>query len=428
MSIADLDLNIDNYDLHEIESLLKVTSPYCLNDIIENEQMIVGVIRQDASYDVEKKSNFIHFMKSAKTRLVAHLKKQLDKTVQNDQLLPEEEYVIQKDVGKVVNQISVTQAGGGSSFVQNKETISFNDVLGKDKYLNPVESYPTNIARSDLNGLKRKTILQTVVLNTAFREDYNKTSSTDFLMVLPYQFKNVMSMRLSSIQLPNVLYCFSSTRKNNTIYIEETSGEGSDTKGTVTLPDGNYTLDEVVVALQHAINLQFGMLPPRFIVSANHFTRRITIENVVGTFKIDCGTGDRSKMIVDTMGWILGFRRSVLSGERSYTAPALYNPTASENLFFALNDFNNSQSQNIIAMFAKSYVDKNILAMIPLTSDSFSICFNSGNDLLEKKRTYFGPVNIRRIKIELRDKYGELLDLNHMDYSFSLELEVGYDW
>jgi len=215
MSIADLDLNIDNYDLHEIESLLKVTSPYCLNDIIENEQMIVGVIRQDASYDVEKKSNFIHFMKSAKTRLVAHLKKQLDKTVQNDQLLPEEEYVIQKDVGKVVNQISVTQAGGGSSFVQNKETISFNDVLGKDKYLNPVESYPTNIARSDLNGLKRKTILQTVVLNTAFREDYNKTSSTDFLMVLPYQFKNVMSMRLSSIQLPNVLYCFSSTRKNN---------------------------------------------------------------------------------------------------------------------------------------------------------------------------------------------------------------------
>jgi hypothetical protein len=30
--------------------------------------------------------------------------------------------------------------------------------------------------------------------------------------------------------------------------------------------------------------------------------------------------------------------------------------------------------------------------------------------------------------VELRDKYGEILDLQGMDYSFSLELEVGYDW
>ena len=79
-------------------------------------------------------------------------------------------------------------------------------------------------------------------------------------------------------------------------------------------------------------------------------------------------------------------------------------------------------------MFSKSYISDNILAMIPLTSDSFTICFNSGNDLLEKKRTYFGPVNIQRIRVELRDKYGEILDLQGMDYSFSLELEVGYDW
>ena len=150
--------------------------------------------------------------------LVHNLKKQLDRTIENDQLLPDEEYVIEKDVGKVVNQTSVTQAGGGNSFVLNKETTSFNDVIDKEKYLNPVETYPTNIARSDLNVLKRKTILQTVVLNTSFRQNYMNTSSTNFSMVLPYQFKNVMSMRLSSIQLPNVLYCFSTSKKNNTIY------------------------------------------------------------------------------------------------------------------------------------------------------------------------------------------------------------------
>ena len=185
MSILDLDLNIDNYELHEVESFMRLVSPYTLNDVIENEKLIIGVISQDVNCPVEKKSEFIEFMKNVKQMLVQNLKKQLDRTIENDQLLPDEEYVIEKDVGKVVNQTSVTQAGGGNSFVLNKETTSFNDVIDKEKYLNPVETYPTNIARSDLNVLKRKTILQTVVLNTSFRQNYMNTSSTNFSMVLP---------------------------------------------------------------------------------------------------------------------------------------------------------------------------------------------------------------------------------------------------
>jgi len=46
----------------------------------------------------------------------------------------------------------------------NKETITFNDVIDKEKRLEPVEAYPTNISRSNLNNLKRKTIFQTIVL------------------------------------------------------------------------------------------------------------------------------------------------------------------------------------------------------------------------------------------------------------------------
>jgi hypothetical protein len=93
-----------------------------------------------------------------------------------------------------------------------------------------------------------------------------------------------------------------------------------------------------------------------------------------------------------------------------------------------MNDFNKSQSQNIIGMFSQSIIGDNILAMIPLTSDSFSICFDSGADFIEKKREYFGPVNIQRLKIQLLNQFGEVIDLNRMDFSFSLELEVGYDW
>ena len=79
-------------------------------------------------------------------------------------------------------------------------------------------------------------------------------------------------------------------------------------------------------------------------------------------------------------------------------------------------------------MFQKSYIGNNILAMIPLTSNSFHICFDNGSYFIEKKREYFGPVNLQRLKIELRNQYGELLDLNGMDFSFSLEVELGYDY
>ena len=226
MSLADLDLNIDNYDLGEVEKLLKVTPPYSLNDILKSEKLIIGVISKDSSYPVEKKSNFIEFIKTAKLKLAQRLRKQLEKTTQNNQDLPDDEFVIQRDVGKVVNKTSVTEAGG-NSFVQNRETTSLNEMIDKHKYLNPVESYPTNIARSDLNNLKRKTITQTVILNSLFREDYKNTISSDFNLVLPYQFKNVLSVRLSSIQLPNVLYCFSSNKLNNIMYLKET-GDGED--------------------------------------------------------------------------------------------------------------------------------------------------------------------------------------------------------
>jgi hypothetical protein len=290
-----------------------------------------------------------------------------------------------------------------------------------------VETFPTNIARSNLNNLKRKTIAQTVILNSLFREDYKNTSSTDFSLVLPYQFKNVLSVRLSSIQLPNVLYCFSKTKMNNLFYISE-CGDGPTTSGPVILPDGNYTLCELASTLQQAINEQLEINPPRFEVIAHETTQKITIMNNRNVFSINFLKDIESKDFNSTFGWILGFRQINYNGSAVYTSEAVYNSVASDYIYFILNDFNHSQSQNILAMYSKSYIGNNILAMIPLTSNSFHICFDNGSDFIEKKREYFGPVNLQRLKIELRNQYGELLDLNCMDFSFSLEVELGYDW
>ena len=46
---------------------------------------------------------------------------------------------------------------------------------------------------------------------------------------------------------------------------------------------------------------------------------------------------------------------------------------------------------------------------------------------LTKTRKYNGPVNIRNLNIKILDRFGETIELNNMDYSFTLELEVLYE-
>ena len=164
------------------------------------------------------------------------------------------------------------------------------------------------------------------------------------------------------------------------------------------------------------------------MVTANEAAQKITIANNRNTFDINFLKDVESNDFNSTLGWIMGFREKTYSCSAVYTCEGIYNSAASDYIFFILNDFNKSQTQNIVAMYSKSYIGDNILAMIPLTNNSFHVMFNNGNDLIEKKREYFGPVNMQRFKIELRNQYGELLDLNNMDFSFSLEVEIGYDW
>jgi hypothetical protein len=373
-----------------------------------------------------------------------------------------------EDEPKLVNQTTTTF--NGSNYLINKETISVNEIIDPKKYLNPIESYNTNIARSNLNNLKRKVITQTLIFNSIYREDYLHTMSTDFTINLPTYLKNVLSMRLSSLQIPNVIYCISSKKQNNQMYITDPSNNLSH----VIFPDGNYSISEFVAILKTLLT----PLDPLYDVSYNHYTQQITINNT-NTFKmnfthnIEINTGNIYKthntscigtqQVVDvsncnfvsnstfvhnqhncnnininqaynTLGWIMGYRKTSYSKLKSYTTEGLYNGLATDYIYFNLNDFNNSQSQSIVGLFSNSMVSNNnsstsnILGMIPLTSNNWQVCFVNGNDLIEKKREYFGPVNIYKLKVQLLDQYGNIIDLNNMDFSFSIETETGYDW
>jgi hypothetical protein len=433
----DFDLNIYNYTIPELEKFLSLSENYTFNDVLKNHKNMSNVIMENRELNRDKKVGIISFMESAKERVIVRFKKP---PVSNDSGFIDEydKLLVPSDEKNVVNQTSTTYAG--HSFVMNRETNSLNKTLNREEYLNPIETYPTNIARGMLNNLKRKTVRQTIILNSLYRDDYENTSPSDFNIVLPYQFKNVLSVRLSSVQLPNVIYCISARNKNNFVYIFE---EVTTNEGTVQIPDGNYSACDFVAILQQEINTQLGT-GGRFSVGFDFISGKITISNNACDFQMSFLTDSNTEYLANLeyrqnncapitelykqLGWIIGYRKAAYSGAKSYTTEGIYNGASAEYVYFVMNDFNKSQSQNIIGMFSQSIIGDNILAMIPLTSDSFSICFDSGADFIEKKREYFGPVNIQRLKIQLLNQFGEVIDLNRMDFSFSLELEVGYDW
>jgi len=440
----DFDYNINNYSIEELEAFLKLEKKFTLNDINENCNRINTIIFESKDYNKLYKTRIGKFLEETKIKLIKHIK---NISEENNEFIEDyDKLLISNDSENVVNKTSITNSS--NSFVMNKESISANEIIDKEKRLEPIETFPTNISRSKLNNLKRKTIAQTIILNTLFREDYFNTSSTDFTIVLPYYFKNVLSLRLSSLQLPNVIYCISEINNNNTFYIEE---DTTGISGTITYPNGNYTnITDFCSLLENEINIQLSISPKRFIVTCNLNSGKIKISNNTHNFELIFNTPVKSVIgkckqkyeptsgyreqncveleeIYKKFGWIIGYRKAVYKNNNNYTTEAIYNGAYSNYIYFVLNDFNNSQAQNVFGMYSKSIIGDNILGMIPITTQSFYVNFNNGSDLIEKKREYFGPVRIQRLKIQILNQYGDLIYLNNMDYSFSLELEIGYD-
>jgi hypothetical protein len=443
---TDFDFNINNYTIPDIENFLGLNQDYTFNDVMKRKQNMVTIIIDNKQYEKPYRKKLVDFMEKSVVKVIDNIKK----TIQQDGDFIEDydKLLIETDEGKVINQTSTTSAG--NKFVMNKNTVDLDDVLGgKNQRVNPIETFQTNISRSNLNVVKRKTFNQTVMMNTLFREDYTSTLSTDFNIVLPTYFKNVLSLRLSSLQLPNVMYNISAANGNNTMYIEVDNGGPN---GVVTMPDGNYDINNFITVLQTQLNTQLSTT--NFSVTYDQYTQKITITytdpplnpNFTMVFYVPIPKYDKYKdlhkpdndyrknecvdisQIYKGFGWFMGYRKAEYTGATTYTTEAVYSSSPYEYIYFTLNDYNMSQSQNIFGMFSKSILGDNILAIIPVTSNSFNICFDNGVNLLEKKREYYGPVNIQRLKIQLLNQYGEILCLNNMDFSFSLEFEIGYDW
>jgi hypothetical protein len=292
---------------------------------------------------------------------------------------------------------------------------------------------PNEIYPGDLNSVKRITQLFNVNLNSCFRNNYFQSNPCDFLYILPSEIKNVVAMRLVSIEIPNAWYLFSSLKKNNVFEIVILSTSVS---YKIVIPDGNYDCDTLQTYLNTTYFFESGINNPlhriKFSIDKQSLKSKFEILNnddnlsqmsiSVHFFK------ETGQNIMNTVGWILGFRLGKYTDiYDSVVSEALFDAGEYRYIYLSINDFQyNSNTSNMVC-FDKSILNENILAKIPMRDGKLSLIVNDNNHALVKLRRYNGPITLSRLQIKIFDQFGSVIDLNHMDYSLTLELQILYE-
>jgi hypothetical protein len=136
--------------------------------------------------------------------------------------------------------------------------------------------------------------------------------------------------------------------------------------------------------------------------------------------------------LISFLGWQLGFRNaenisknSGLGGKGSVVSEALVAIRATNYIFIAIDDYNNSVNDYYSAVFSESYAIKNIITRVNV---GFLQDVNEASSIqLNRQRCFFGPVNIQKLHITLYDNFGRIVDLNSMDWNIELIFECVYD-
>lgn len=430
----NFNLDVSNYTNLELIELLSLPKDYNESILISAKKNLQNKLVKIDNPDFGKINEILLFLDNAHNRLVQELQNKNLTGTYNDEK----------------NNVSFI---GDHVIINNN-----NEIEGKNANTWDGKNVDTNVFPPGyLNPINIKTIKRAINIDTRFRPDYFLTKSTDFTLTLPERINKVVSMRLSSIEVPMSFYALSESLQNTTMKITRDSKEY-----IIKIPPGNYEdrwVDSTQAAyIEYAINFALKRVqlqdPATGII-------KYTIDPVNGRsvfayetntpinlpFKINFnvdneGRIDNSIPLMFRLGWQLGFRSGEYQGETYPSGTPGNNAFISEGVCFingpqyvyvSINDYNNSSNNFFRAAFSESILSPHILGRLNITSALQSNkVYKSGqddnyNDSLNRTREYFGPVDIQRLTIQLLDEFGRVIDLNNMDWSFVLSFICLYD-
>lgn len=318
----------------------------------------------------------------------------------------------------------------------------------------------------------RESVTKLLTVDTRFRSNYLSSTSTDFDINLPYIINNVTELRLSDVEFPATFYPFQEEFENNYMWLKYTFNYSTNTSVSYDkyiyfyITPGNYYQETLITNMQTVIDTE-GL--PLTISHDLDFSNDGGVGDGTGTLTIEY-SGDTTNSIVITdlelnfrgskilegeynynashiidsdddkiekyyntdsainhyqrMGWMLGFRDSLYTGSTSYTSEGQLDVIGPRYVYLLVNDFNTSSNVNFFSNSETSLLSDNILGRISLKAGAFSVQSQNDFTVYGEPRYFFGPVNIDKLHVKVIDEYGRTLNLNGMDFSFSIQMTV----
>jgi hypothetical protein len=434
--MAEMDLNINNYSITDLENFFQIKSgKYTSSRVDQREYEIREQLLSSGHINKKFKRDLIAFLEEAKSRLL--------------QTLPQEKppTTIPKNA------------------ILDKDQVPRSEELATSRVPLIIERPPThyiNVQTSEyyqgtMNPLNTRTITKYITVDSRFRDRYTQCSSSNFTINLPTRINKVVSMQLTSLELPRGFYNISASYGNNYFFMQiftKVNGIGTEFKRVVVVPDGNYTSQGLIEEINNIlspldsdgnlVNVNDAFSYVQFIIitsddgsGSNKVIVRLnpdypsvisTFEEVVLNFGTDVNGNVDTRYISSKLGWNLGFINMLYSNNVEYITEKIIEPNSIKYIYLAVDDYNKSVNNTFITAFEQNGLKPNILARISLHGKGYdNLIINDKYTILTEPRTYFGPVDIQRLHITLFDDHGRTLHMNFADYSFCLKLVVMYD-
>jgi len=278
-----------------------------------------------------------------------------------------------------------------------------------------------------MSNVYKRTKSKYVNIDSKYCDEYassreKKDGLASFVYTLPDKITSVTSMKVKTVELPASFYNFSNALQNNHCAIQNT---------ILDISDGSFTGTTLLARLNSRLTTtpELG-----FQFTFDTLQEKISMENrtnheVTVNFGILKNGGIDKYNLKNKLGWYLGFR------EPSYTLPVgatkiaegILDVYPTKYLYLVVDDFQQNTVNNFIVPLYQKLLNKCVLARISLDSNVFSfgkmISTETYGNLVSAKREYSGKSDIQRLKLEIVNEWGQVMNLNAMDFSFCLEIE-----
>jgi len=456
------DFNIHNYSLREMEDLLGLAlkNNYTADDVSLYKQRLIVKLGSSGKRDT-KMTEFLEAVSHCLINGLGGLSNGADDKPNSDDNTTNSDSGSKKNLPQ--NYYSPVHNYDKNTIIPG--TQNDGHFVIADPYRITKDSSGLTVGQSGappgiINPVKYSTIVTTVNIDSRFRPNYFTTKSTDLYVSLPDRIDNVINYRIGSFEIPfYAIYSISELTGNNAIQIAwNTTGHDQPyTPFNIVIPDGNYytTLDTINVLASASIESTINA-----IIDSNtggvglagllyFYIDQISGKSVFAQpkdaaspvyFKIttnirSTGILNYVSPLMSFMGWQLGFRNATYLSKNSGTggfgnlgsvvSEALLSLKAASYIFISIDDYNNSVNDYYSAVFSESYVIKNVITRVNV---GFLRDVNEPTSTqLNRQRSFFGPVNIQKLRITLYDNYGRIVDLNNMDWNLELIFECVYD-